>query len=160
MLFEEGESIVPRVTGVNDDRHAGIASDTHLLNEHGVLAIAIVRLPVIIDSDLTHGDYFRVLQKLGRTAEIGIGRLRRVLRMDADSGADAVVRFGDTNAGFQIRRTLAGPDSDHLIDARFASAVNSCFSVGLKLLVVEVAVGVDQHLLQSGADGSIFQEAG
>ena len=25
MLFEEGESVVPRVTGVNDDRHAGIA---------------------------------------------------------------------------------------------------------------------------------------
>ena len=51
---------------------------------------------------------------------------------------------GQAQGGFQIRRTVAGADGHHALHAGLAGARDHFVAVGVELLVVQVAVRIDQ----------------
>ena len=78
--------------------------------------------------------------------------------MHADCGVERRIAIGQADAGFEIGRPVAGADRDHVFHAGGERALDHGVAVRVELLVVQMAVGVDQHLLQARSDGNIFEE--
>ena len=48
------------------------------------------------------------------------------------------------NARFEIRRTVAGADRHHVLDAGLERALDHGVAIGVELCTVQMAVGIDQ----------------
>ena len=85
------------------------------------------------------------------------------MRVDADGRVDRFVAVGQTDAGFEVRRTIACADHHHAIDAGRQGAIDHGLAVGVELGVIEMAVTID-HLsrasLQTSSDGDVFEKTG
>ena len=67
------------------------------------------------------------------------------------------IAIGEADAGFEIRRAVAGADGDHVLDAGGEGALDDGVAVGVELVAVQVAVGVDEHVKISAADTTPMQ---
>ncbi len=78
-----------------------------------------------------------------RRCERFVRGFRRIVRMHADGGVDERVAIGQADGGFEIGRTVAGADRHHALDAGGERALDHGLAVGVELLVIQMAVGID-----------------
>src|SRR6266852_5148941 len=64
--------------------------------------------------------------------------------MDAYGRKKCRIFLGYPDAGLKIRRAIAGSNRDHVLDPRIQRALDYFFAIGVKLLTVQMTVGVDQ----------------
>ena len=63
--------------------------------------------------------------------------------MNADGRVKRRMLLGQPQTRLQIRRTLAGADRHHVLDARFERPLDHRVAIGIELRAVEMTVGVD-----------------
>src|SRR5208337_5018038 len=93
-FFEEAEAIVPSIAAMDDDGELGGVREFHLLAEDALLNVARGVIVEVVQADLSPGDDFGMLGKLGQSVEMRRGDFLRLVGMDADRGVDPVVGFG------------------------------------------------------------------
>src|SRR5690242_16417183 len=99
---------------------------------------------MIVQSDFPDGRYLRMTRQRAQPLKCVFGRLRRIVRMDAHGGVQERVPLRQANRGFQIGRTVAGPNRHQPFNPRRAGALDGLFAVFVELLVVQMAMGIDQ----------------
>src|SRR5882762_764362 len=100
---------------------------------------------MIIEPELADRDYLRVLRQIvNHAVQIGRGA-RRILRMNADGSEHRLVIVGETNARLEVGWTFPGPNYDHLSDTGGKRSCDYLVAVGRELLVIDMAMGIDEH---------------
>jgi hypothetical protein len=69
--------------------------------------------------------------------------------MNADGAIERRVSIGEADASFKIGRAVAGADGDHMLDARVERALDDFVAIGGELVIIEMAMGIDEHLFQA-----------
>jgi hypothetical protein len=119
----------------------GVRSDLHLLNEDCALHFAGGEVVVIVEADFADGYYFGVLGQIGKTVFIEL--LAGVVGVDSYCGVEELVFFGEADSRFQIGGAVAGAYRYHVADASIEGALDYLLAVGVELVAVQVAVGID-----------------
>src|SRR5205085_12396515 len=83
-------------------------------------------------------------RQLRETIESAGIRLGGVVRMDADGCINERVLVRQPDAGFQVGWTFAGADGQHPFDSGCASALDGGLTIVVELLIVEMAMRIDQ----------------
>src|SRR5205823_2342692 len=94
--------------------------------------------------DLPQRQHFWIRQQLTNAVEAGVRRLRRIVRMHPDRRVEKWIPIGQPDSRFQVRRTVARPDSHQPLDSRRPRPLDDGVPVRLKLLIIEMAMGVDK----------------
>src|ERR1017187_8463601 len=76
------------------------------------------------------------------------------MRMHAHGCVDEGVLPGQAQGGFQVRRTAARADGHHALDASLAGALDHLVAVRVELLVIQMAVRIDQLHLRRAPMGT------
>src|SRR5579862_2127260 len=87
------------------------------------------------------------------------GRFGSIVRMDAGGRVECRVTVGQADAGLEIGRAVAGSDGDHVLDSGRESTLYDGLAVGVKLLAIDVAMGVDQAHLSRAPTGTSSRNA-
>ncbi len=93
--FELGEAVVPGVPAMNDDRQLSRVSQLHLCAEDRCLHVARRMIVEIIQTDFAPGNDFAMLREAGEFVEVMLGDCLGFVRVDADTGVDPFVLFGE-----------------------------------------------------------------
>src|SRR5579863_3261352 len=97
----------------------------------------------------------------GECAEIVVGLggdFRGIVRVDADGGVDLRVVVGEAHGAVDFRRAVTGSDGQDTGDTGGGGAVEDGVEVVGEALVVQVAVGIDEHFhLTKNAGGKDHQ---
>src|SRR5437588_4711033 len=97
---------------------------------------------MVVQPDLTYRLNLWMLQQPFQTFKSPRIEFGSIVRMNAHSGEDERISVSQADCGFEIGRSLARSDREHVLDAGFPCAFNHGFAVGLKLLVVKVTVRI------------------
>src|ERR1022692_1098103 len=79
---------------------------------------------------------------------------RCIMRMHAHGCIDEGVLPGQAQGGFQVRRTAARANGHHALDASLAGALDHLVAVRVELLVIQMAVRIDQLHLRRAPMGT------
>src|SRR5258708_854789 len=74
--------------------------------------------------------------------------------MDAYGRKECRIFLGQADARFKIRRTIAGSNCDHALHTRVQRPLDYFFAIAVKLLAVQMTVGVDQTHLTLAPTGT------
>src|SRR5690242_15331597 len=83
-------------------------------------------------------------EQIAKAVERVVGRLGSIVWMDPDCGIEKRIAVGKPDSRLQIRRALARADGHQPIDSRRAGPLDHRFPIRRKLLVVKMAMRVDQ----------------
>jgi hypothetical protein len=101
-------------------------------------------VPVAVQARFAQGDDARMIEQGDHGIPIVRRRLGTGIRVDADGGEDRLVRFSDADGRAAAGRGSAQRDHD-FYTGRNGTGYNGV-AIGLELLVVEMAVGVDHRI--------------
>src|SRR5206468_3759536 len=102
------------------------------------------KVVMIIEADFANGQYLGLARQFGHARERFRRGLGRVVRMHADGRVNERILCGQADGNFEIGRTTAGSDGHHALDAGRAGTFDSGVAVLGELLVIQVAMGIDQ----------------
>ena len=80
---------------VDDGGLAGLGGDVELLREEAQLLVARRVVAEPVETGLPHRDRARVREQLAHLGDVGVGRVARLVRMDAEDREDVLVRSGE-----------------------------------------------------------------
>src|SRR5580698_9976290 len=69
------------------------------------------------------------------------------MRVNADGCVDRRMLFGQPETGFQIRRTVARPDGQHVLDAGSGGPLDHCIAVLVEIGAIQMAMRIDHACL-------------
>ena len=128
--------------------------DLHLFDERRFLNFARRKIVVIVEADFAHGQHLGMREQIGQAFEIVRARFRGIMRMNADCGVKCRVFLGEPETGFQIGRTVAGTDRQHVLDAGGECALDHGLAIFVEFGAVQVAVGVNETHLRRAPTGT------
>jgi hypothetical protein len=119
----------------------------HLLNEDALLHIARRVIVEVVEADLAPGDHVGIAGKALEFVEVRWRGECSFVRMNADRRVDARVFIGEFDGAVERARagTVAVADGEHRCYAGCLGSSEDISAVGIKALVLEMAVGVGEH---------------
>src|SRR5580704_13242293 len=119
----------------------------------------------IIQPDLAPGNDLWPLCQFPHLLEIGIACKLGLVRMNSNGRVNEVVLFGELDPAVERPGAGSAADRDNRFDSGFAGASDHLFTVGIKLLHLEMCMGIDEdgslvvgHWLCS--DGRLARQVG
>ena len=153
---QRGEGVVVGVARVDHDRLAELGRDLELGFEEAALVVVRRVLAEVVEAGLADRDGARVREQVAQLVEpVRVG-LVGVVRVDAESGVDAVVLLGKRERLVAARD--ARRDGDHAVDADGARPLEDLGCV----VGIEMRVSVDHARPSSSSttDASSFLKSG
>ena len=143
LLAQNPQRIALRIAGMDNQRQAGGARHMDMRAKQGLLRGAVGMVVIIIEAGLADGHHPGVRRSLQQNPLAHIGVFIGLMRVDADAGPDIRLLFGkgDDIGPF----ALAGGDVQEAADACRARARQHGLLLFDQPLVIEVAMGIDEH---------------
>src|SRR5579862_3983225 len=99
---KDGERFAPSFPGVNHNWLAALGGKRQLSLEDGALHVARGKVVVVVEANFSDRQHFRVPGQFAEMSERLLGRLGRIVRVDADGGVDERVLISQPNGSLQI----------------------------------------------------------
>src|SRR5580692_5343014 len=99
----------------------------------------------IIQPDLAPGNDLWPLCQFPHLLEIGIACKLGLVRMNSNGRVNEVVLFGELDPAVERPGAGSAADRDNRFDSGFAGASEHLLTVGIKLLHLEMCMGIDEH---------------
>ena len=129
---------------VDADRHVQLAREVELPDEDAALqgATILILLPVIVEADLADGNDLRHVRPARKDIVLARGHLKGLLRVDADTGVEALIGLGQVDSPLRGLERVA--HVDHARDANGSGSLHRLLDIRLELRVIEMRVRVDE----------------
>jgi|SRR5215469_2122140 len=144
---------------MNDDWKFGRARDFHLAKKDLLLYVTRRVIVVVVETNLTEPNYARIARKGFEFCVIALRRQLGFMRVNTDAGVDPIVLISDADSAIERARSGAAADSKNVYDASGPSALQHFVTISVEPGAFQMRVGIDQHLLEAGAYGDVFEEA-
>src|ERR1700676_19480 len=142
-LFENAETIGPRVAAMNDEGHLCLARQRELLAKNAILNVAGRMIVEIVEPNLAPSDHFRMLRECRKLIEMLRPDFLGLVRMDSHGSVNPIVLLGKWQRRVKLFRTGAGADGQQRRYSCTASAIQHGLAVLPKLRGIDMRVGVN-----------------